>query len=191
MVHRLNSKPQPCGFALVVALLLLVAMSFIGIAALRNVSLQEKMTGNTYFKLISFQEADAGMRSAEQLMHVIFGSSTQPIPAQDGNSVWKTRDDNGAGAAYWTSSGALTYSQSMTPLSYTGTSIIVTTEDVSGVPVTPYACSNSAAGSNIGTGALEATQPCQVRPVRETAVSTDSVTGARSVVQQYFNYRSE
>ena len=188
--RRRRSFRRDSGFALVVALLLLVAMSFIGIAALKNVTLQEKMTGNTYFKLASFQEADGAMRSVEQIMHGIFGSSTQTPPAQATNNVWKTADPYGAGAAYWGTTSAWTQSQSVTPLGYSGAVITITSDDVVGGDIAPYACSDPAL-SGIGTNGAEQNLPCKVRPVRETAISTDTATGARSVIQQYFNYRPE
>ena len=53
------------GVALVVALVLLVVVTLVGLAAIRGTTLQQKMTSNFYDREISFQAAEAALRAGE------------------------------------------------------------------------------------------------------------------------------
>jgi type IV pilus assembly protein PilX len=61
---RSNPKPQS-GIALVVALIMLVVMTLVGLSALRTVTLEEKMTAQTYDRSLAFQAAESSLREAE------------------------------------------------------------------------------------------------------------------------------
>lgn len=62
-------KPLPSqkqgGVALVVALVLLVVVTLVGLAAIRGTTLQQQMTSNFYDREIGFQSAEAGLRVAD------------------------------------------------------------------------------------------------------------------------------
>lgn len=53
------------GVALLVALVLLVVATIIGLAASRGTMLQERMSGNTFDRSLAFQRAEAALRAAE------------------------------------------------------------------------------------------------------------------------------
>lgn len=53
------------GVALVVALILLVVATLIGLAASRGTMLQERMSGNTYDRSLAFQRSESALRAAE------------------------------------------------------------------------------------------------------------------------------
>jgi type IV pilus assembly protein PilX len=53
------------GVALVVALILLVIATLLGLAASRSTMLQEKMSGNTYDRSLAFQRSESALRAAE------------------------------------------------------------------------------------------------------------------------------
>jgi type IV pilus assembly protein PilX len=53
------------GVALVVALILLVVATLIGLAASRGTALQERMSSNTYDRSLAFQRSEAALRFAE------------------------------------------------------------------------------------------------------------------------------
>ncbi|MEO6080400.1 MAG: PilX N-terminal domain-containing pilus assembly protein [Steroidobacteraceae bacterium] len=53
------------GVALVVALILLVVATLIGLAATRTTMLQEKMSGNTFDRSLAFQRTESALRAAE------------------------------------------------------------------------------------------------------------------------------
>ncbi|MGQ3083214.1 MAG: pilus assembly PilX family protein [Hydrogenophaga sp.] len=61
---------------MVVALILLVIMTLVGLSALRTVTLEEKMTAQTFDRSLSFQAAEAALREAEVLVE-----TTVPTPA--------------------------------------------------------------------------------------------------------------
>jgi type IV pilus assembly protein PilX len=61
--HSRNSKQR--GVALVVALILLVVATLIGLAASRGTLLQERMSANSYDRSLAFQRSEAALRAAE------------------------------------------------------------------------------------------------------------------------------
>lgn len=54
------------GVALVVALVLMVVATLIGLAGIRGTSLQERMSANMYDRSLAFQRAEAALRDAER-----------------------------------------------------------------------------------------------------------------------------
>jgi type IV pilus assembly protein PilX len=52
------------GIALVVALILLVLISLVGLAAMRGTIMQQKMASNLYDRQVAFQSAEAAIRAA-------------------------------------------------------------------------------------------------------------------------------
>jgi type IV pilus assembly protein PilX len=65
------------GVALVVALILLVIMTLLGLGAMRSVTLEEKMSANTFDRSLSFQAAESSLRETEALLN----APTPPTPA--------------------------------------------------------------------------------------------------------------
>lgn len=68
--HRTNRpfagrRAQQRGVALVVALILLVVATLIGLAASRGTLLQERMSSNSYDRALAFQRSEAALRAAE------------------------------------------------------------------------------------------------------------------------------
>lgn len=63
----LSGKPQghrQQGVALVVALVLLVLVTLVGLAAIRGTTMQQKMASNLYDREVSFQTTEAAVRAA-------------------------------------------------------------------------------------------------------------------------------
>jgi type IV pilus assembly protein PilX len=56
------------GVALVVALILLVVITLVGLAAVRGTIMQQKMTSNLYDRQVAFQDAEAAIREAAALI---------------------------------------------------------------------------------------------------------------------------
>lgn len=67
---------QARGAALIISLVILVVITLLGIASLRNVVLEEKMVTNYYDRSLAFQAAEAGLRAGEALAV----SQAQAIP---------------------------------------------------------------------------------------------------------------
>lgn len=53
------------GVALIIALVLLVVITLLGLAGMQNTSLQERMSGNMYDRSLAMQTAEAALRAAE------------------------------------------------------------------------------------------------------------------------------
>lgn len=58
---------QP-GIALPVTLIFLIVMTMIGVTAIRNVTLEEKMSGNLRSRQLAFEAAEQGLRYCEALV---------------------------------------------------------------------------------------------------------------------------
>ena len=56
------------GVALIVALILLVVVTLVGLAAVRGTIVQNRMAANLYDREIAFQSAEAAMRAAQDLI---------------------------------------------------------------------------------------------------------------------------
>ena len=59
------------GAALIISLMLLVIMTILGISAVTTTTMEEKMSGATINKHVSFQAAEAAMRAAEVLVNTL------------------------------------------------------------------------------------------------------------------------
>lgn len=70
-----RASPQK-GVALVIALVLLVVMTLLGLSAMRSVTLEERMTGQTFDRSLSFQSTEAALREAES-----WTEANKPTPA--------------------------------------------------------------------------------------------------------------
>lgn len=66
------------GSTLVLALVILLVLTLIGVAGMRSTSVQEKMASNLRDKDLAFQAAEAALREAEQFLQVA------SLPAFDG-----------------------------------------------------------------------------------------------------------
>ena len=62
---RTGRMSRQRGVALVVALILLVVATLIGLAASRGTILQERMSSNSYDRSLAFQRSEAALRAAE------------------------------------------------------------------------------------------------------------------------------
>lgn len=64
--HRPMTTPRrERGAALIISLILLVLITLVGVASLRNVVLEEKMSANFYDRSLAFQAAEAALRAGE------------------------------------------------------------------------------------------------------------------------------
>lgn len=73
----LSSRAEQRGVALVVALVLLVVLTLVGLAAVRGTIMQQKMTSNFRDRQIAFQVGEAGLRQAQ----IVVQGLTTPISA--------------------------------------------------------------------------------------------------------------
>ena len=65
-----HSRRKQQGAALVVALILLVVATLIGLASSRNTVLQERMSSNSYDRSMAFQRSEAALRFAESRINL-------------------------------------------------------------------------------------------------------------------------
>ena len=65
------------GAALIVSLIILVIMTMLGLAAIRGVTQQERMAGNSQSRSVSFQAAEKALRDIEQTIEAASPRITQ------------------------------------------------------------------------------------------------------------------
>lgn len=66
------------GIALVVALILLLVITLVGLAAVSGTIMQQKMSSNFYDRDVAFQEAEAAMRQAQVAIHTALATTAAP-----------------------------------------------------------------------------------------------------------------
>jgi type IV pilus assembly protein PilX len=109
------------GFVLIVALLLLLVLTILGLAAAQSTSLEERMAGNARDQDLAFQAAEAGLRAAETCLNAnpgvcggfnadtngkyLFSPGNPPAPSTNTTPLWEV-------SGFWdTASNVLAYSQ--------------------------------------------------------------------------------
>lgn len=167
------------GFALVVVLLLMVALSMVGVASLRGITLQEKMAGNLYFRSLSFAEAESALRATVARIDNKIGLTVETPPAPESSDLnYKPLIVTGSNQSYWNNvaSWMNTDVRSVMSSAATGLAVNATTEQVLIGDQMPT-CEGK-----MGSSA------CKVMFTRMTARATDPATGAAVVLQQYWSF---
>lgn len=70
-LHSKTMKQRQAGAVLIVALVMVLLMTIVGVSAIKGSNLQELMAGNVRDKQISFQAAEASLRAAETAVNGI------------------------------------------------------------------------------------------------------------------------
>ncbi len=165
-----NFRTKANGFALIVAMLFMVALSFIGVASIRNVSLQERMAGNSYYRTIATHESEALLRISRQLAKVSWVQDT--FPAEDNSSAtlspWGGVIPQSSISFFSTASNWLSAS---VPSSLSSTR-----------PVSVNSSNEAFSGDNPRGGV---SNEGKATYVRASARATDPVTGASVVTQDW------
>jgi Tfp pilus assembly protein PilX len=186
----MNTKPQTReeGFSLVVALLLLVALTIVGVASMRNVTLQQKMTNNMYFRSVAFNESYATLRLAQQESFDAFGGVSGVLDSCSSSNPRNLCLTNGLSSfAAMAEDAAWLNAQTAPAELNNGFPSVWVNENVHrGVGVKAIGCQDS---TGVVAGASFAS--CGRTFVRQTARSSDTVTGAFSVTQQHFRFLGE
>lgn len=97
---RLNSLHQQ-GFVLVVALILLLILTLLGLAAAQSTSMQERMAGNQRDHALAFEAAEAGLAAADS--GILQGLWSNADYAGNTNGLYLTATCCAATGGSWTS----------------------------------------------------------------------------------------
>lgn len=97
MTPNMSSKmfANERGAALIVALVMLLVMTVLGVSAARNTNLQERMAGNLRDNNLAFQSAERALREGEAFLQ----SAT--IPAFTGANGLLLMQDGAGQASFW------------------------------------------------------------------------------------------
>ena len=98
--NKLTGKQK--GSVLVISLIILVAMTLIGITAMRTSVMQEKMAGNMRNKELAFQAAEATLREAEQyVQNNVISTVAFDTDGSDGLYNFSTLNDSTRNDRIW------------------------------------------------------------------------------------------
>jgi len=145
MTTPANSPPaQERGFVLIVALVLLLVLTILGLAAAQTTSLEERMAGNARNHSMAFEAGEAGLSAAYS--GILQGLWSNAQFAGNSNGLYLLSTCCGASGGYtsaWTVSGAW------------GTALPITSavsglNNPRGFPATHIPCRRTAAGGAAG-----------------------------------------
>jgi type IV pilus assembly protein PilX len=114
-----SARSSQGGFVLIVALILLLVLTILGLAAAQSTSLQERMAGNARDHDLAFQAAEAGLRAAQDCLNsgmamcasfssntagtYLFNPGAPPPPSTNTTPLWEV-------AGFWSNpSNVLSY----------------------------------------------------------------------------------
>ena len=180
--QTLSRAARTAGFSLVVVLLIMVALSMVGIASLRGVSLQEKMAGNLYFRAVALAESESALRATVAKLDSLVGLGVGvALPADAADADWKTMIHTGSNTAYWAASGTWSNTSTRAAMSQSasGMTVNATTEQL--MPASPLMRNCEAKLTGAGSA-------CDALFTRMTSRVEDTATGASVVVQQFWTY---
>jgi type IV pilus assembly protein PilX len=126
------------GAALIVALLMLLIMTVLGIAAMGVTRMEERMAGNTRDIDVAFQSAEAGLRDSEERIRAM---TIRPNPASAAGSAIYTQDQwklvnmrTTAYSPWWITNGIEYGTPSVQEITDSTRDPAVVTEDMGFVP---------------------------------------------------------
>lgn len=109
MKHRLHLQfpSRQRGAVLVVALLMLLVMTVLGVTAMQMSRMEERMAGNSRDINLAFQGAEAGLRDAEERLRVLIARPTTcaAAPCAIFRMDLLPTDMRSANATWWTTNG--------------------------------------------------------------------------------------
>lgn len=94
MTHRLKAIPREQGVVLIIALIVLVAMTLAAIALVRTVDISTQISGNLAFRQSGVQAADSGVELARKWL---MSSGASTLNSDNGSSYYATANGGGGG----------------------------------------------------------------------------------------------
>ena len=188
-LHSVNSyrHSKQHGFVLIVALVLLLILTILGLAAAQSTSLQERMSGNARNRDMAFQAAEAGLIAAQNCLSTgvaictsfstnangtyVFDPNNPPLPSTSTTPLWDV-------AGFWSNPAYV--------LSYN----TITGSNLPQVAVQPEIIIEQmpaliAPGSNIGQQQFAGGKP-MLQLYRITAFGTGGDTSATAILQSVY-----
>lgn len=107
-LHHTRIMKNQHGSALIISLVILIAMTLIGVTAMRTTLMEEKMTSNMRDKEIAFQAAEAALIEGEEIMASLVTNSS--FDGTGGRLASSDDDPDYFADATWTDSNSIEYS---------------------------------------------------------------------------------
>ncbi len=172
-MNSIAPESRQHGATLIVALILLLILTVIGVAGMQDTTMQEKMVGNMRDRNLAFQAAEAALRGGEKYLQ----SATLPGFNNSGGLINKDYPNLRSGdPAFWEG-----YPWGSNARSYSSTSVY---SELSAVPryvVEEVPTVFSAPGESMKFGALK-----EIKSYRVTARATGGSTDAVVILQSTY-----
>lgn len=177
--NNLSPLRRQRGVVLIVALILLLVLTMIGVGVTQSTSLEERMAGNTRDKDLAFQAAEAGLRGGEDgLLQAIY---------TDFNNTKGQYQNDPTQAPIWTT---VSWTDPTQVIAYAGTPLSMATNTGSqALPQQPVFIVEQmppvpTSGQNLG--ATEYGDTPTILMFRITALGTGGDTNAQAMLQSVF-----
>jgi type IV pilus assembly protein PilX len=102
--YSINQKSRQSGAALIVGMIILLLLTLMGITAMKDIALQERMAGNLKDSSVSFESAEAGLREAIRAGEVASKAYDGTLTGY-GQQITEFKDSSGnyvSEQEYWT-----------------------------------------------------------------------------------------
>jgi type IV pilus assembly protein PilX len=132
-----RARAQQRGMALIVSLILLLVLTLLGLAAMQNTSLEERMAGNLRAENVAFQASESALRAGESWLGAVT-LTTQPATTNTSpatGQVWALDAPNpntGTNLTWWLESDASWWTTN--GIAYTGALKYTATDSLSVQP---------------------------------------------------------
>lgn len=176
--HRQN------GSVLIISLVILTALTLIGVSGMRATTMEEKMAGNLRNKTVAFQAAEAGLRRGEQFFAPLVG--TGAFDGSGGQYGPGDADPDFFDPATWSDSDSISYTEAVNN--------VATPPELVGVAEQPryilkYVGDVSVNNNSLNMGGYGQQQTGDVSNFRITARGTGGTANSTAVLQAYFGKR--
>ena len=113
-----HSSKHQRGSALIISLIILMALTMIGVSGMRSTTMEEKMSGVMRDRNIAFQAAEAALKRGEQFFQPLVG--TGAFDGSGGQYALGAEEPDYFDSATWTSSNSISYTTAITNVSTPG-----------------------------------------------------------------------
>jgi type IV pilus assembly protein PilX len=168
-----TSSKQQQGAVLIVSLLILLVLTLLGVTAMQNTTLEERMAGNTRDLQIALNAAEAGLRAGEEALRA------PSLPAFDDSGAYHQADTTlWKNDAWWftTSGGVITYT----------TNVLAYADSLPGVAAQPAYYLEKLPATQSSGGSLEAGVAFDTGMYRVTARGVGVTDTAVVILQSAF-----
>lgn len=180
----MHSVNRQSGSVLIISLVILLALTLIGVSGMRSTTMEEKMTGHMRDKTLAFQAAEAALKRGEQFFHPVVG--TGAFDGTGGQYGPGDADPDFWDPTTWTSGNSFAYTDPILN--------VITPSAIAGVAAQPryllkYVGDISVDNTSLNIGGYGQQKIGDVSDFRITARGTGGTDNSVVILHAYFGKR--